>query len=137
MANYNYTEVDYAGEESWIDKLEEIDPTYSASPDYAEIHFTKPKTAAVSAMTHPHVTFVLPGGAKTRWYVSNAGGKWAFKDVTGVVSEGQQEIADKVLEDALGLNWIRAAPPVKLVDKGGFETVEKKGTRKARMQTGF
>jgi hypothetical protein len=137
MANYNYNEVDYAGEESWIDKLEEIDPTSSASSDYTDIHFTKPKTAAVSAMTHPHVTFVRPGGAKTRWYVSNVGGKWKFKNVTGVEFDGQQEIAEKVLADAEGLNWIRAAPPAKVVDKGGFETVEKKGTKKNRMQTGF
>lgn len=136
MANYEYRETDYAGTDHWIDKLEHIDPTDLASADYVDIHFTKPKQATVSALTHPHVTFDRGGGSKTRWYLWNTGGDWSFR-VGGVNSKGQQEIAYKVLADALSLNWIRSAPTAKLIDSDGWETVERKGTKQKRMQTGF
>lgn len=135
MANYTYREKAYAGAEKWIDKLEFIDPLSAASSDYVDIHFTKPKEATVSALTHPHVTFDS-GSSKTRWYLWNSGGKWTFQ-VNGKQSNGQQGIADKVLADALALNWIRAAPTAKVIDSDGFQTVESKGNKKNRMQTGF
>jgi hypothetical protein len=57
--------------------------------------------------------------------------------VNGRQAKGQQEIADKVRADALALNWIRRAPPPKLVDNEGFTTIENKGKKKFRMQTDF
>jgi len=137
MAHYNYREVDYSGSEKWIDKLEKIRPVGAASSDYVDIHFTKPKSATVSTLTHPHVTFDPGQGyAKTRWYIYNSGGAWSFT-VRGREYDGQAEIAEKVLEDALALNWIRPAQTAKLIDDDGFETKEGKRNKKNRMQTTF
>ena len=136
MANYTYNETDYAGSDSWIDKLEHVNPTSSASSEYIDIHFTKPKEATVSALTHPHVTFDWGKGTKTRWYIWNTAGQWTFK-VTGNQGKDQKGIADKVLDDALSLNWIRPAQTAKLIDSDGWTTVETKRTKEKRMQTTF
>lgn len=137
MANYTYQEESPRdGKHPWIDKLELIDPVEAASSDYVEIHFTKPKEVTVDALSHPHVTFDGGKGSCTRWYMVNSGGRWTW-DVNGRQAKGQQEIADKVRADALALNWIRRAPPPKLVDDEGFTTIENKGKKKFRMQTDF
>ena len=137
MANYTYQEKNPRnGNHPWIDKLELIDPVSSASSEYVEIHFTKPKAVTVDALTHPHVTFESDGGSYTRWYMVNKGGSWTW-DVNGTEVKGQQDIADKVRADALALNWIRRAPPPKLVSNDGFTTVENKGKKKTRMQTDY
>jgi hypothetical protein len=135
MANYNYKEKAYIGKNSWIGMLQEVDPTSSASAAYTDIHFTKPKTAVVSAMTHPHITFVA-NGSETRWYLKNQGGEWGF-EVNGVTADDQSDIASNVLADALELNWIRQAETAKIVDEDGFVTKESKKNQKRRMHTKF
>ena len=135
MANYNYKEKAYIGKSSWIGMLQEIDPTSSASASYTDIHFTKPKTAVVSAMTHPHITFI-GNGSETRWYLKNEGGEWGF-EVSGSAAADQSDIASNVLADALELNWIRQAETAKLVDEDGFVTKESKKNKQRRMHTKF
>ncbi len=139
MANYTYRETNYSGTDGWIDKLEHIDPTSSADSNYQDIHFTKPKKVLASTATHPHVTFQKTSGLSDHWFIKNEHGQWVF-ETQGKSGPGlakRQKIANKVLADALALNWIRAAPKGKVVSKDGFRTVESKQGRKWRMQTSF
>ena len=135
MAYYNY-KVKPKHNHDWIKQLQLIDPVSSASANYNEIHFTEPNKATVSAWTRPHVTFIQDGGKVAHWYLTNSGGKWTV-DGSGDTEKGQSEIAEKVVADALALNWINPAPPAKLMDTDGFTTVETDKGKKKRMQTGW
>lgn len=135
MANYTYKAKKYIGTKSWIAMLQEVDPASSASSAYTDIHFTRPKAAVVSTMTHPHITFV-GGGGEAHWYLKNTGGKWGF-EATGTTATDQGNIADNILSDALELNWIRPAETATLVDEDGFITPETGKQKKKRMHTKF
>jgi hypothetical protein len=135
MANYNYKAVNKSGH-AWIKRLQLIDPVGTASSHYVEIHFTEPSKAVTATMTRPHVTFDQGNETKSHWYLKNASGKWVVEGY-GDMLDGESEIANKVVADALALNWINAAPPPKLIDDEGFTTPESGKGRKKRMQTGW
>jgi hypothetical protein len=139
MANYTYKVTSKASNAaSWIDKLQRINPVSLASSHHTEIHFTQPKAAEVQAVLRPHVTFISAAGT-THWYLKNSGGKYTVEKGSSVVEAqvNEEEIAKKVISDAVELNWILAAQPTKVVDDDGFQTAESSRGRRKRMQTGW
>ena len=135
MANYSYRRANKRNHK-WIACLRIVDPISQAGTLWTEIHFTEPKAALVQANLRPHVTFVSSAGT-SHWYLRNAGGTWTVDYGNGRAQEGEAEIAKKVVDDAVANNWIRAAPPTKIVDDEGFSTVETKKGKRGRMQTGL
>ncbi len=134
---YTYKET-VGGDYSWIEKLEHINPVTSANPNFVDIHFTKPKVALVSTLTHPHVTFELHSGKKYHWYVENKNGKWTIRGPAKAwEKDAQKKIAEQVLADAEALNWIRGVPPKDVVSDDGFTLVESASQKKKRLQTSF
>ena len=139
MANYTYKVTDKGSNaESWIDKLQRINPVSLASPHHTEIHFTQPKAAEVQSALRPHVTFISASG-RTHWYMKNSNGKYTVEQGSSVVDAQANEakIAQNVINDAVELNWIRAAQPTAVVDDDGFQTAESSRGRRKRMQTGW
>jgi hypothetical protein len=139
MAKYTYKVTNKArNAESWIDKLQRIDPVSLASAHHTEIHFTQPKDAEVQAVLRPHVTFVSATG-RTHWYLKNSGGKYTVeRDDTRIAAHiNEATIAQNVIDDAVALTWIKAAQPTVLKDNDGFVTSESRKGRRGRLQTGW
>lgn len=136
MATYTYTKKVPTNAASWIECLRLVSPIATASSSYTEIHFTEPKATSTQAMAMPHVTFIR-GSTKTHWYLQVSGGKWVAAlggKNTDQALEGEGKIAQTVVDDAVGLNYIRAPAPSTVVDDDGFTQVESKGNRKARVR---
>lgn len=139
MANYSYRKRVPQNAESWIDCLQIVNPTSAASASYSEIHFTQPKEAVAAAMAMPHVTFER-NGSKTHWYLKPGNAKWTAElggKNTDQALAGEGAIAQKVADDALALNFIKAPAAKTLVDDDGFQTVESKKGRHQRVQTSW
>lgn len=134
MAHYTYRKVAKTNH-AWIDCLRIVDPTNTASPSYTEIHFTEPKKALVAMMTRPHVTFQR-GAKSTHWYLVPRSDSWGVElggKNTDLALKGEGEIAQKVVDDAVALNYINKPAPTKLVDKEGFQMAENRKQSKARV----
>lgn len=136
MAKYSYKKKVPASAESWIECLRLVDPVSIASNSYGEIHFTEPKATSTQAMAMPHVTFIR-GSTKTHWYLQVSDGKWVAAlggSNTSQALEGEGAIAQNVVDDAVGLNYIRAPAPSTLVDDDGFTTPESRSGRRSRVR---
>jgi len=136
MANYSYTKRVPQNAESWIDCLRIVNPVSSASAQYREIHFTQPKEAIAAAMAMPHVTFER-GAGKTHWYLKAGDGKWLAQlggKNTDSALPGESAIAQKVADDAVTLNYIKAPAANTMVDDDGFTTVESDKNRRNRVK---
>ena len=138
MAYFTYRTVKMP-DHKWIECLRFVEPVSTASARYTEVHFTEPKKALVNVMARPHVTFCRAGNS-THWYLAPKGDSWGVElggKNTDMTLDCEGDIAQKVVDDAVALNYINAPVARKIVDDEGFETVESRKSAKKRVVTSF
>jgi hypothetical protein len=134
MANYSYLTKKFTAANDWKAAIYVVEKNKNEVKFYDEIHLTVPKKVHFKSEFQTHVTFIRYCGrdgsieVRNHWYLKESSGRYTpeLGEYADKPLEMEEEIAQRVIDDAVSSNWIDKITSKSFVDEDKFCFKKKK-----------